>query len=77
MPGYGLQYGTLQARWGYGTAHDGERYQVQLCERCFFMALATLRQEYRIQHLFDEEGPSLADDREFGLVARDDYWGER
>ncbi len=23
--GYGLQYGTLQARWGFGARHDGER----------------------------------------------------
>lgn len=31
-----LQFGTLEAQWGYGTAHDGERYEVHLCERCFF-----------------------------------------
>lgn len=35
-PGYGQQFGTLQARWGYGSAHDGERYHVRLCEACFF-----------------------------------------
>ncbi|NWL79576.1 hypothetical protein DM872_22255 [Pseudomonas taiwanensis] len=77
VPGYGQQFGTLQAHWGYGAAHDGGRYKVHLCERCFFLALATLRQEHRIQHMFDEEGPGLADDHEFGLVARDDFWGER
>ena len=26
-----LQYGRLEAQWGYGTAHDGERYEVNLC----------------------------------------------
>ncbi|MDT4879686.1 hypothetical protein FQZ97_1153860 [compost metagenome] len=77
VPGYGLQYGTLQAHWGHGATHDGERYEVHLCERCFFIALATLRQEHRIQHLFDDDGPRPADDHEFGLASRDDYSGER
>lgn len=77
VPGYGLQYGTLQAHWGYGATHDGERYEVHLCEPCFFLALATLRQEYRIQHLFDETEPGTTADDEFGLVARHDYRGER
>ncbi|WP_161897817.1 hypothetical protein [Pseudomonas yangonensis] len=25
VPGYGQQHGTLQAIWGYGSQHDGER----------------------------------------------------
>lgn len=33
IEGYGLQYGTLRANWGYGAAHDGERYEVHLCCR--------------------------------------------
>lgn len=73
VPGYGPQFGTLQALWGYGSQHDGERYRVCLCERCFFQALLYLRQERRIQRLFDDEQP---DDEAFGRVARDDYWGE-
>lgn len=72
--GYGNQFGVLQARWGYGAQHDGERYQVRLCESCFFVALAHLRQERRVQHLF-EDAP-LRDDQAFGRVARDDYWGD-
>ena len=35
VEGYGLQFGTLRASWGYGSAHDGERYEVHLCEPCF------------------------------------------
>lgn len=23
IPGYGLQYGKLEAQWGYGSQHDG------------------------------------------------------
>jgi len=71
VPGYGQQCGTLQARWGYGSAHDGERYHVHLCETCFFQALANFRQERRINKMFDEEQP--ADDAGFGRVARDDF----
>ena len=26
VEGYSLQYAILQAHWGYGSAHDGERY---------------------------------------------------
>lgn len=28
--GYGLQYGKLEARWSYGSQHDGEHYRVHL-----------------------------------------------
>lgn len=53
----GLEFATLQARWGYGTAHDGERYEIHLCESCFSLTVANLKQERRIQNLFsDEEG---------------------
>jgi len=74
IPGYGQQFGTLQATWGYGATHDGECYHVRLCEACFFQALAGLRQERRITRLFDEA--PAADDPEFGRVARDDFCGE-
>lgn len=36
----GLQFATLQAHWGCGTKHDGERYELHLCENCFFGAIA-------------------------------------
>lgn len=74
VAGCGQQYGTLQARWGYGSKHDGERYRVHLCESCFFGALAYLRQERRINTMFDDYQPQ--DGAEFGLVARDDFFGE-
>lgn len=74
VPGYGQQFGTLQALWGYGSNHDGERYRVYLCESCFFATLAYLRQERRIQTMFDDDQP--ADEQAFGRVARDNFWGE-
>ena len=74
VQGYGQQYGTLQAIWGYGSQHDGERYLVHLCEACFFGVLAYLRQERRIHTLFDDE--QTADDQVLGQVSRDDFFGE-
>jgi len=74
VPGYGQQFGTLQALWGYGSKHDGERYRVHLCEPCCFQTLAYLREQRRINTLFDDEKP--ADDQVFGRVARDDFFGE-
>ncbi|MCY1446659.1 hypothetical protein D9M71_632420 [compost metagenome] len=40
--GGNLQFGVLQACWGYGASHDGERYELHLCERCFFATVAYL-----------------------------------
>ncbi|WP_122312570.1 hypothetical protein [Pseudomonas coronafaciens] len=70
----GWQFGTLLAHWGYGSTHDGERYEVHLCEGCFFQALAYLRQERRTQHMFSSESQSSP--AEFGLVGRDDYFND-
>lgn len=74
VPSYGSQFGRLEALWGYGSQHDGERYRVHLCETCFFGALAYLRQERRINGLFDEV--QSVDDPAFGQIATDDYFGE-
>ena len=51
----GPEFGTLQAHWGYGSQHDTERYEVHLCESCFFGTLAYLRQEHRINNMFAED----------------------
>ncbi|RZA10343.1 MAG: hypothetical protein EOP02_34620 [Proteobacteria bacterium] len=31
-------------RGGYGTLHDGGRYEVHLCEQCLFRTLANLKE---------------------------------
>lgn len=68
------QFGTLQAHWGYGSAHDGQRYELHLCEECFFRTLACLKPERRTQNLFTQDNEDLNED--FGLIARDDYFGD-
>lgn len=70
----GNQFGTLQAHWGYGTAHDGERYELHLCEECFFRTLVYLKQERRTQYLLSEDGEDPTDN--LGLVVRGDYFGD-
>ncbi len=67
VEGYSPQVGTLSARWGYGARHDGEAYEVHLCESCFFQALASL-QEQRRGHLISSE-QSYEANPDFGLVA--------
>ncbi|WLH84330.1 hypothetical protein [Pseudomonas sp. FP2338] len=71
----GLQFGSLQAKWGFGANHDGERYEIHLCEGGFFQALAYLRQERRIQNMFGADGGSDPSE-DLGLVANDDYFGD-
>lgn len=70
----GYQFGTLQAHWGYGAVHDGELYELHLCEECFFRTLAYLKQERRSQSLLSKDGQDLTDN--LGLVAKDDYFGD-
>lgn len=77
--GGGLEFATLQAHWGYGTQHDGERYELHLCESCFFGTLAYFKQERRVQNLFSEDGcpGDLSADGELGLVAQDDFFHDQ
>ncbi|WP_406833972.1 hypothetical protein [Pseudomonas asiatica] len=67
-----LQYGMLQAHWGFGVLHDGERYELHLCESCFFLTIAFLKQERRTATMF--EGDSQQPEDDFGLTPRDDFF---
>lgn len=73
IEGYGLQFGTLRASWGFGSAHDGERYEVHLCEPCFFRTLAGLRRDRMVNTMFSDEDEDLSN---FGRVARDDFFND-
>ncbi len=63
VEGYGLQFGTLRASWGYGSSHDGERYEVHLCEPCFFRVLSGLRRERMVSFMFGDEDQELVSER--------------
>jgi hypothetical protein len=72
IPGYGLQYGKLEAHWGYGTQHDGEHYRVHLCELCFFRVLSGLRRERMVNGMFDDDQP--CSESSFGLMDTGNFW---
>jgi len=67
-----LEYGSLHAHWGYGAVHDGERYEVHLCESCFLATLAYLKQERRTAQMFETDPKWPRED--FGLAAKDDFF---
>lgn len=52
VDGYELQFGALHATWEFGSHHDGERYEMHLCEPCFFRALAGLLRERMVNTMF-------------------------
>ena len=61
------EYGTLSADFGYGSHHDGERYQVQLCEGCFCTMLGTVMELHRGNHMFDDDYAAAHQDT-FGRI---------
>ena len=50
-----LNHGILSAKWGKGSKHVGEQYELHLCEACFFATLATLKREHRVKQMFNED----------------------
>jgi hypothetical protein len=40
-------YATLESCWGYGSTHDGTRYNIDLCESCFFEILNFIKEKRR------------------------------
>ena len=69
VEGYGPQVGTLSTKWGYGARHDGEAYEVHLCESCFFQALASLQEQRRGQLMLSEQ--SYEPNPGFGRIESD------
>ena len=61
-----LNYAVLSANWGKGSKHDGEQYELHLCEACFFATVATLKREHRVKQMFNEDYNESALE-EFGL----------
>lgn len=73
VEGSGLQFGALRASWGPGSAHDGECYEVHLCETCFFTVLAGLKRDRMVNTMFSSGDEDLSN---FGRVARDDIFND-
>jgi hypothetical protein len=43
----GPDYATLESCWGYGSKDDGSKYNIDLCEECFFEILSVLKEKRR------------------------------
>jgi hypothetical protein len=66
---HGPQFGTLLANWEFHSPPNGERYEIHLCEPCFFTVLAGLRRTRLLNTMFSDGWEDLSD---FGRVAGDD-----
>jgi|SRR5690554_5104155 len=67
----GHQFAALTARWGRGSHHDGERYELHLCEVCFFEIQAYIKRKRFTLNMFDDDYNQEAD-RDLGLVVTED-----
>ena len=43
----GPDYATLESCWGYGSSNDGSKYNIDLCESCFFDVLSFIKDKRR------------------------------
>jgi len=43
----GPDYATLGSCWGYGSKHDGSKYNIDLCEGCFTEVLNFIKEKRR------------------------------
>ena len=50
-----LNHGVLSSYWSKGSKHDGELYELFLCEACFFATLAMLKREHRVKQMFNDD----------------------
>lgn len=65
-----LQYGTMHASWGKGSAHCDQEYELHLCERCFFSQIAEMKRARWLAVMFDVEGDAIWGGDAFGRVTQ-------
>ena len=75
-PSGSANFAVLSAHWGYGSSHDGQRYEIHLCENCFTETRLHLRRQRMVAHMFEDDDASegTADSESFGLVECDNYF---
>lgn len=67
--GRGPRFGSLSASWGPGSQHPGEKYELHLCEPCFFLQVSNIKRERWAQAMFSDEADAIMADDEFGRVS--------
>jgi hypothetical protein len=65
-----LQYGTMHASWGRGSAHCGETYELHLCENCFFSQVAEMKRTRWLAVMFDDDGDAILGNDSYGRVVQ-------
>ena len=50
-----MEFGSLIASWGRSSTHEGESYDLSLCDECFFRVLGDLRLQRAIQMNIDSD----------------------
>lgn len=63
-----LQFGAMHASWGEGSAHSGEKYELHLCESCFFAQVSAIKRARWLGQMFDEEGDTVLFNDAFGRI---------
>lgn len=59
------EFATLGAAWKAPSIHQGERYELHLCEPCFFATLGHLKRERQVNTMFSNTDEDLT---RFGLA---------
>jgi hypothetical protein len=59
---FGGEYATIEAVWGYGSKHDGEKYDIQICEGCFFETVRWMKSK-RLTNLNIENHDAIFGDK--------------
>jgi len=63
-----LEFGALHAIWGEGSSHNGEAYELHLCEYCFCARLAAMKRARWASVMFEEEGNGILQNEAFGRI---------
>lgn len=40
---YMSEYGILEAAWGYNSRSDGTKYEIHICENCFYDTISWMK----------------------------------
>lgn len=60
-------YGLLKTQGDFNSSNRGDKYEVQLCKSCFLGTISYLRNQKKLNHLFDENFDFTQLDN-FGLI---------
>jgi hypothetical protein len=54
---FGSDYATLEAAWGYNSKSDGLKFEIQLCEDCFYDLLKIIEKKRKKHNVVTKYDP--------------------